>query len=149
MTIYVTGHRNPDMDSIASAIGYAELRGRLDPQNAYVPVRLGDVNAQARWALGRSGAPEPELLPHVRLRAKDVMRADHPTANHNDSLRDVGIAMAKGDVDIIPIVDDDGAVTGILTVRDLARRYIKESSEPSSFADRPASVDLTRPMCHK
>ena len=50
--------------------------------------------------------------------------------------------MAKGDVDIIPIVDDAGAVTGILTVRDLARRYIKESSEPSSFADRPASVDL-------
>lgn len=141
-TIYVTGHRNPDTDSIASALGYAELRGRLDPENAYVPVRLGDVNAQTRWALARSGAPEPELLHHVRLRARDVMRADHPTANHNDSLRDVGIAMAKGDVDVIPIVDDDGAVTGILTVRDLARRYIKESSEPSSFADRPASVDL-------
>ena len=141
-TIYVTGHRNPDMDSIASAIGYAELRGRLDLENAYVPVRLGEVNAQARWALARSGAPEPELLRHVRLRAKDVMRTDHPTANHDESLRDVGIAMAKGDVDIIPIVDDAGAVTGILTARDLARRYIKESSEPSSFADRPASIDL-------
>ena len=41
-TIYVTGHRNPDTDSIASAIGYAELRRRLDPNNDYVPVRLGD-----------------------------------------------------------------------------------------------------------
>ena len=55
-TIYVTGHRNPDTDSIASAIGYAELKRRLDPRNRYVPARLGELNAQTRWALERSGA---------------------------------------------------------------------------------------------
>ena len=49
-TIYVTGHRNPDTDSIASAIGYAELRRRLDPNNDYVPVRLGDCNPQTQLA---------------------------------------------------------------------------------------------------
>ena len=48
--IYVTGHRNPDTDSIASAIGYAELKGRLDPNNEYVPVRLGEL--QRADALG-------------------------------------------------------------------------------------------------
>jgi manganese-dependent inorganic pyrophosphatase len=142
LTIYVTGHRNPDMDSIASAMGYAELRGRLDPANEYVAVRLGEINAQARWALERSGAPAPELLDHVMLRAQDVMSPDHPTAHHEASLRDVGIAMAKADLDLIPIVDDDGVVVGILTARDLARRYIKESGEPSNFADRPASAEL-------
>ena len=141
-TIYVTGHRNPDMDSIASAIGYAELKGRLDSGNTYVPVRLGELNAQAQWALERSEAPAPELLDHVMLRARDVMRKDHPCANHNDSLRAVGVAMAKANVNLIPIVDDDGLIVGILTARDLARRYIKESGEPSSFADRPASADL-------
>ncbi len=141
-TIYVTGHRNPDMDSIASAMGYAELKGRLDSGNTYVPVRLGELNAQAQWALERSEAPAPELLEHVMLRARDVMRKDHPCANHNDSLRAVGVAMAKANVDLIPIVDDDGVIVGILTARDLARRYIKESGEPSSFADRPASADL-------
>ena len=130
------------MDSIASAIGYAELKGRLDAANTYVPVRLGELNAQARWALERSGAPEPDLLDHVMLRARDVMRHDHPCANHNDSLRDVGVAMAKANADLIPIVDDDGLLVGILTARDLARRYIKESGEPGSFAERPASIDL-------
>ena len=60
--IYVTGHRNPDADSIASAVGYAELKGRLDPGNEYVPMRLGELNAQTRWVLERSGAPEPDLL---------------------------------------------------------------------------------------
>ena len=78
--IYVTGHRNPDTDSIASAIGYAELKGRLDPRNEYVPVRLGELNAQTRWVLERSGAPEPPLLPHVMLRVRDVMRERFPLA---------------------------------------------------------------------
>ena len=69
--IYVTGHRSPDTDSIASAVGYAELKGRLDPRNDYVPVRLGELNAQTRWVLERSGASEPQLLRHVLLRARD------------------------------------------------------------------------------
>src|SRR6202012_3884118 len=66
--IYVTGHRNPDTDSIASAIGYAELKGRLDPRNEYLPVRLGDCNRQTRWLLQRSEAPEPRHPPHILLR---------------------------------------------------------------------------------
>jgi manganese-dependent inorganic pyrophosphatase len=140
--VYVTGHRNPDLDSIASAIGYAELKGRLDPGGRYVAVRLGDVNAQTRWALDRSGAPEPELLRHVHLRARDVMRPDCPSAGQGASLRDVGLVMAAGDADLVAITDDDGAVVGMITARDLARRYIKESGEPSSFADRPVSPDL-------
>ena len=74
--IYVTGHRNPDTDSIAAAIGYAELMGRLDVDCEYVPVRLGDLNTQTRWVLERAGAREPDFLPHVMLRVKDVMRRD-------------------------------------------------------------------------
>ena len=81
--IYVTGHRNPDTDSIASAIGYAELKSRLDPHNEYVPVRLGDCNAQTRWVLERSGAPEPEFLPHVMLRARDVMQTSFPISGQD------------------------------------------------------------------
>jgi manganese-dependent inorganic pyrophosphatase len=141
-TIYVTGHRNPDLDSIASAIGYAELKGRLRPAESYVPVRLGEINAQTRWALDRSGAAAPEVLEHILLRACDVMGPVGPVAHHADALRDVGLAMAKADTDMIPIVDDDGAVVGMMTARDLARRYIRESGAPSSFQDRPVDVDL-------
>jgi len=141
-TIYVTGHRNPDTDSIASALGYAELMQRLNPDDRYLPARLGEVNAQTRWALERSGAEAPELLPHIMLRARDVMRPDCPRARHDASLRDVGITMARGDLDMVPIVDDAGVLIGMMTARDLARRYIKESDEPSSFVDRPVSADL-------
>ena len=85
--IYVTGHRNPDTDSIASAIGYAELRGRLDPRNDYVPVRLGELNEQTRWVLQRAGAAEPVLLPHALLRVRDVMRERFPLAHDSEAVR--------------------------------------------------------------
>ncbi len=140
-TVYVTGHRNPDTDSIASALGYAELKGRLDPRNEYIPVRLGDLNAQTRWVLDRSGAPEPELLEHVLLRVGDVMLEGFPTVSHREPIRQVGLKMARQDLELIPIVDDEGALAGVMTERTLARRYIRESRDVTSLADAAATVE--------
>src|SRR5215211_5632122 len=133
--IYVTGHKNPDTDAIASAIGYAELKSRLNPQDVYAPARLGEVNAQTRWALKKSGAREPKLLKHIKLRVKDVV-----TTHRNDPLRNVGLMMAKRNIGQVPIVDDRGVLVGIVTEKDLARMYIRESREASSFAGTPVST---------
>jgi manganese-dependent inorganic pyrophosphatase len=70
------------------------------------------------------------------------MRPGCPSADQGASLRDVGLVMASGDADLVAITGEGGAVAGMITARDLARRYIKESGEPSSFADRPVSADL-------
>src|SRR6476469_5531599 len=137
--VYVTGHRNPDTDSIASAIGYAELRGRLDPRNDYVPVRLGELNEQTRWVLQRACAAERVLLPHALLRVRDVMRDHFPLAHDSEAVREVGMTMAHEDLDLVPIVDDDGDLAGVVTERALARRYIRESREASSL-DAPTSL---------
>ena len=110
--IYVTGHRNPDTDSIAAAVGYAELMGRVDPRNEYKPVRLGELNTQTRWVLERAGAPEPDFLPHVMLRVSDVMRRDFPQAGDGEPVREVGRLMAREDVDLVPVVDGDGELAG-------------------------------------
>src|SRR5829696_6976194 len=114
-TIYVTGHRSPDTDSIASAIGYAELKRRLDPRNEYVASRLGDVNAQTRWVLDRAPVPEPEFLPHILLRACDVMQTSFPTADHHEPIREVGLTMAREELELVPITDDAGALAGVMT----------------------------------
>jgi manganese-dependent inorganic pyrophosphatase len=137
--VYVVGHRNPDTDTIASAIGYAEFRGRLDPENVYAPARLGEVNAQTRWAIEKSGAREPRLLKHIMLRVKDVMN-EVTTTHRNDPLRNVGLTMAKENISQVPIVDDNGTIVGIVTEKDLARMYIRESREASTFAGTPVSV---------
>jgi manganese-dependent inorganic pyrophosphatase len=138
--VYVTGHKNPDTDSIASAIGYAEFKNLMDPENFYAPARLGEVNSQTQWALEKSGAEAPKLIRHIMLRVKDVMKEDLVTAHRDDPLRNVGLAMAKRNIGQIPIVDDDGALVGIITERDLARMYVRESREPSNFESSPVSV---------
>ncbi|MGH2941505.1 MAG: putative manganese-dependent inorganic diphosphatase [Solirubrobacteraceae bacterium] len=139
--VYVCGHRNPDTDSIAAAIGYAELKNRLDGDGTeYVPVRLGVVNAQTEWLLERSGAPLPTLLSHAYLRVRDVMRTSFPVAGSGDPVRSVGLRMASEGMDLMPIVDGDGILTGLLTERALARRYIRESREASRLdVPTPAS----------
>ncbi|QYJ17027.1 Cobalt-dependent inorganic pyrophosphatase [Rubrobacter xylanophilus DSM 9941] len=138
--VYVTGHKNPDTDTIASAIAYAEFKNRVDPDNVYAPARLGEPNSQTRWALKKSGAEPPKLLRHIMLRVKDVMNKNLIVANRNDPLHSVGLAMAKNNIGQIPIVDDDGTLVGIITERDLARMYIRESRDPSTFAHTPVSV---------
>src|SRR5262249_4048209 len=102
--IYITGHRNPDTDSIASAIGYAELKSRLDSAHTYVPVRLGDLNEQTKWVLDRSGAARPDLLPHVMLRASDVMQTEFPVTGRDEPIREAGLAMARANLGLVSIV---------------------------------------------
>jgi manganese-dependent inorganic pyrophosphatase len=142
--IYVTGHRNPDTDSIASAIAYAELKQQLDPESDYVPVRLGKVNAQTAWALDRSGARSPDRMVHVFLRVSDVMREEFPVAGHEQPIRAVGQAMAAGDLDIVPIVGDRGELIGVMTERALAHRYIRETGRTHSLADAPTTIAAIR-----
>src|SRR4051794_13851702 len=138
--IHVTGHRNPDTDSIAAAIGYAELRGRQDPDNTYVPVRLGDINSQTRWVLDQAGAAEPMFLPPIMLRVRDVMQQDFYAAGIDDPVREGGLTMAQDKLDVVPIVDHDGKLVGVMTERALARRYIRESREASTLVDAPTRV---------
>src|ERR1700730_1780954 len=108
-SIYVTGHRTPDTDSIASAIGYAELKQRLDAANNYIPVRLGECNIQTNWVLERSGAQPPAFLPHVMLRASDVMQTKFPVIGQEAPIREAGLAIARANLDLVAVVDNDGA----------------------------------------
>ena len=133
--VYVTGHRNPDSDSIGSAIGLAELKTRLDPDTQYVPVRLGELNPQTTWVLQRAGLPAPEFLAHVKLRAMDVMSTEFPYIREDDPVREAGLAMARADVELIPVVDGEGRLSGVVTTRALARRYIRESRESSKLRE--------------
>lgn len=127
--VYVAGHRNPDTDSIAAAIGYSELKALLDPTMEYRPARLGELNPQTTWALERAGAESPQLLAHIMLRAGDVMREEFPVAGANTPLRRAGQEMGAAGLELLPVVDDDENLIGVLTERALARRYVRESAE--------------------
>jgi manganese-dependent inorganic pyrophosphatase len=76
----------------------------------------------------------------VMLRVQDVMRAEFPVAQERQPVRDVGLAMASDNLDLVPIVDEEGALAGVMTMRVLARRYIRESREASSLGGTGTTV---------
>jgi manganese-dependent inorganic pyrophosphatase len=74
------------------------------------------------------------------LRACDVMQTSFPITGQDEPIREAGLAMAATDLELVPIVDDHGALTGVLTERALARRYIRESRRTSTLQEAPTYV---------
>jgi manganese-dependent inorganic pyrophosphatase len=77
---------------------------------------------------------------HVMLRVRDVMRESFPTADADEPVRSVGIEMARGDLDLVPVVRESGELLGVMTERALAHRYIRESRKTSSLVEAPTTV---------
>src|SRR5450759_776618 len=136
--VLVFGHRNPDNDSICSAVAYAHLKNLTDPTQVYVPARLGPTPPESKWVLERFGVAEPIEIPHVRTRVTDVMTTDLVTVGPGDTLFAVGGLLAERGVRALPVVED-GVVRGLVTVQALASRYVEDLSV-SGFSERPVTV---------
>lgn len=122
--IYVIGHRNPDTDSICSAIGYAHLKQALG-ENA-IPARAGKVNSETKYVLDYFGVAAPILINDLYPRVRDVMASAAITLQPANTLRELGQLMKQYNVKALPVVGEDMTLTGMVTVGDLANRYFEE-----------------------
>ena len=121
---YVIGHRNPDTDSICSAIGYAHFQ-QVRGVNA-VAARVGKVNSETKFVLETLGFSAPELVTDLYPRVKDIMQSEVVTAGPKDTLRDLGCLMRQYKVKSVPVVDAKRLMIGVVTVGDLANLYFDE-----------------------
>ena len=122
--IYVIGHRNPDTDSICSAISYANFK-RAFGFNA-VAARCGQINNETKYALEYFKVDQPMLLADLYPRVKDVALECKTVVRQHDTLRHLGEVMRKAEVTSVPVTDSKGELVGIVTVGDLAKRYFLE-----------------------
>lgn len=126
-TVLVIGHRNPDTDSVCSAIAYAYLKQQLG-LNA-VPARAGKINPETQFVLEHFGVPVPKLVDDLYPRLSDIRLAQPPTVRPDASLRDVGrLLVEHAGLKSVPVLDEAGSIVGIITVGDLAKRYYNELS---------------------
>src|SRR5215218_9462725 len=114
-SVYVVGHRNPDTDSICSAIAYAAFRRATDLPGA-IPARLGPLWAESRCALERFGVEPPVLIADVRQRVTDVMNHDVLTAREDHTLYEAARLMREGKKGLLPVVDERDRLLGVITV---------------------------------
>ncbi len=108
----VIGHRSPDMDAIAAAVGYAWLLNTLGP-DTYVAGRTGEINAQTAFALDRFGIPAPELVPDIWARVGDLAEPI-PPIHSGQTVREAAHAVAAAQRSI-PVLDANSKPIGLLS----------------------------------
>ncbi len=145
--VYVIGHRNPDTDSVASAIAYAYLKNAIQEEESsgeddlsYVPMVLGAINKETRFVLDNFGIKAPARLDHIKIRARDAMSSKLITATPQTLLRDVGDLFCLNNIRSVPVVDQENCPQGIVTERNIAHRYFEEV-QVRSLAHAPLSVE--------
>lgn len=116
--IFVIGHKNPDTDSIVSAIAYAELL-RLQGMESVIPARQGDVWRETHYILSRFGLPLPILVEDVRPQACDVMTTDLFVGTPEEPAYSVGRRLREHQIRAMPLVVN-GNLAGLISVEDFA-----------------------------
>ena len=117
--VVVIGHRNPDTDSICSAIAYAELKNRTSTL-VCEPRRAGKMNQETEFVLKKFGVTPPRMCTDVNPKIRDVDYREMPGIPGSTSLRRAWKIMRDQQIDTLSITSEDNELEGIITVKDLA-----------------------------
>ncbi len=122
--IFVIGRKNPDLDSIASCIGYAFLKNKISNESEYVACASGSINVETQKVLSYLNVGLPNFITNLNLKVCDIMTQDIITVEKNAPITDVFKLMLKKDLRIVPIVDDENKFCGSIDMLDIARKSI-------------------------
>ncbi len=117
--VVVIGHRNPDTDSICSAIAYADLKNKTSDL-VCEPRRAGKMNQETEFVLKKFGVTPPRMCTDVNPKVRDVDYREMPGVDGSISLRRAWEIMRDQDIDTLPIVTPEGELAGVITVKDIA-----------------------------
>jgi len=121
--VYCFGHRQPDTDSIASVIGYADFKNRSEP-GRYVPARCGELNSESRFMLDRYGVADPAFISTVEPTLADITYKPVFALPEDVPAVDVAALMAKEGIRNVVITDAEGKPVGMIGEHALANAYI-------------------------
>lgn len=133
--IYITGHKNPDTDSIVSSLAYAALRRALGDRE-YVAARLGAVNDETQKLLDRFGAEPPVLIGNMRTQIADLDYDRPPSLHYSVPLDLAWRTMRDNALSELPIIGDDGTLYGLLSTGDIAA-YDMETIGDNTIRELP------------
>ncbi len=125
--ILITGHLNPDTDSICAAIAYADLK-RRSSDGHFVACRAGKVSAETKWVLDRFGLETPRLLTDVSPQLCDMEIRRVRGISRDLSVRGAWTIMHNNDISTLPIVDEERRLLGLISLKDLALGFMDSFS---------------------
>ena len=122
--IFVIGHKNPDTDSICSAIAYCDIKNRTSQRQKFIPKRAGQINEETEYVLSRFGVQPPGYLSNIGTQVKDMDIRMSPDADKGMSLKAAWDIMQENSIVSLPIRDKEGALEGLITIGDIAKTYM-------------------------
>ena len=122
--IYILGHKNPDTDSICSAIAYADIKNRSNDGRRYLAKRAGQINEETEYVLNRFGVQPPGYLSNIGTQVKDMEIRETPGVESNISIKDAWAIMKETNAVTLPITKEDGQLEGLITTGDIAKSYM-------------------------
>ena len=122
--VYIIGHKNPDTDSICSAIAYADIKNRTSQKVKYVAKRAGQINEETEYVLNRFGMQPPGYLSNIGAQVKDMDIRMSPEADKSMSLKNAWDLMMEKSIVSLPIRDREGQLEGLITIGDIAKTYM-------------------------
>ena len=122
--IFVIGHKNPDTDSICSAIAYCDIKNRTSQHQKFIPKRAGQINEETEYVLSRFGVQPPGYLSNIGNQVKDMDIRMSPDADKGMSLKAAWDIMQENSIVSLPIRDKEGALEGLITIGDIAKTYM-------------------------
>ena len=124
--IYITGHKNPDMDSIAAAYSYSVLKNKIDPENQYIPSALGAMNSISRSLFDRLGLKSLPILKDTFSRVRDVTKKPTLILEPEDPIYELVNMYNQTNPSVVPIMKDD-VYKGLLSVDDINKYFLREN----------------------
>lgn len=121
-TVYISGHKNPDTDSICSAIGYAALKN-ITSNKTYIPIRLGEVNDETKFVLDYFKVEEPTFMDSIKLKVSDLEYSKIEPLRPNVSIKKAEEYLTSNNIDYICVADEDDTLCGLLTISNLNKVY--------------------------
>lgn len=128
--IYVCGHRNPDTDSVVSAMAFAALHNALG-DNAYVAAMQGAPNDETQFLLDRFGFQAPTLLTNVRTQVRDIDYDRPPTLGTSVPISHAWAVLREDEnLSAVPVTNEDGTLYGMLTAGGIAEKDMESITKP-------------------
>ncbi|MCR5311443.1 MAG: DHH family phosphoesterase [Lachnospiraceae bacterium] len=142
-TIYITGHKNPDFDSICSAYAYAVLKNTIDSFNTYIAVRCGHLSDNTKKVFATLGITPPPYMRDIYPKVKDVILTSEGHIDLKEPLNSVAKSYKDTNPSVIPVFDGD-KFFGLLSVDDITGWAMGEIAVKGSIDKIPTVGDIMR-----
>jgi len=127
--IFITGHKNPDLDSICAAVAYANLLNQVKKENQYIPIRCGSMNSGAKAVFKELNLSPPPLMKDIGPQVRDIAKRNTIYLDEEEPVLKAIVELDQKTISVIPVFSANQDFQGILTIHEITNFLINDNQK--------------------